>query len=217
MDFSMHPMLDDIELVQVQEIGTYDRRALAEHKPPGMAGSLLQNLGRRPTRLALWGVVSDPDAQSFIEKLDTKFRDGKPVPFSADIVVDSEIQQVVVQNLRIQDLAGKPQRFAYVLTLREFIEPVEPPPPPILVEKQVREQAVERISEQIAQITNNAGTLEVQVDLGEGGDYAGVRVVVQGETSDGEPVSTFSEEQVDGVYRFVGIQVGTYSAKLEIA
>lgn len=122
----MRPMLDDIELAQVQEIGTYDRRALAEHKPPGMSGSLLQNLGRRPTRLALWGVVSDPNAQSFIEKLNTKFRDGKPVPFTADIIADSEIQQMVIQDLRVQDLAGKPQRFAYVLTLREFIKPVEP-------------------------------------------------------------------------------------------
>ena len=122
----MRPMLDDIELVQVQEIGTFDRRALAEHKPPGMSGSLLQNLGRRPTRLSLWGVASDSNAQSFIEKLDTKFRAGKPVPFTADIVADSEIQQMIIQDLRVQDLAGKPQRFAYVLTLREFIKPVEP-------------------------------------------------------------------------------------------
>lgn len=28
--------------------------------------------------------------------------------------------------MKLQDLAGKPERFAYVLTLREFIEPVEP-------------------------------------------------------------------------------------------
>ena len=43
----MRPMLDDIELPQVQEIAAYDRRMLAEHKPPGMDGSLLQNLGRQ--------------------------------------------------------------------------------------------------------------------------------------------------------------------------
>lgn len=39
-----------------RQIATLERRALAEHKPPAMAGSLLQNLGRRPTRLALWGI-----------------------------------------------------------------------------------------------------------------------------------------------------------------
>ena len=45
----MRPMLDDLELPQVQQVVTYERRALAEHKQPGMAGSLFQNMGRRPT------------------------------------------------------------------------------------------------------------------------------------------------------------------------
>lgn len=119
-------MLDDIELPQVQEITTHEQRVLAEHKPPGMAGSLLQNMGRRPTRLILWGVAAGTEAQSLIEKLDDKFRAGEPVPFTADIVADAEIEQMVIDNFRVQDLAGKPQRYAYVLVLREYIEPPEP-------------------------------------------------------------------------------------------
>jgi hypothetical protein len=119
-------MLDDLELPQVQEIATLERRVLAEHKPPGMAGSLLQNLGRRPTRLTLWGVASGPDALSFVEKLDGKFRAAQAVPFSADIVADAAIERMIIDDLRVQELAGRPERYAYVLTLREFIEPVEP-------------------------------------------------------------------------------------------
>lgn len=122
----MRPMLDDLELTQVQEIATLERRVLAEHKPPGMSGSLLQDMGRRPTRLALWGVAAGPEARGFVEDLDEKFRAAAPVPFVADIVADAEIEQVVIEDLRVQDLAGKPERFAYVLTLREFIVPVEP-------------------------------------------------------------------------------------------
>ena len=122
----MRPMLDDLELPQVQEIRTQDRRALAEHRPPGMDGSLLQNLGRSPVRLALWGIASGPDAKTFVEKLDGKFRAGEAVTFTADIVADAEIQKVKIDDLRLQELAGKPDRFAYVLTLRESIEPVEP-------------------------------------------------------------------------------------------
>lgn len=118
-------MLDDLELPQVQEIATLERRVLAEHKPPGMAGSLLQNMGRRPTRLTLWGVATGPEALDFVEKLDGKFRAGQPVPFTADIVAEAQIEQVVIDDLRLQDLAGKPQRYAYVLTLREHIAPVE--------------------------------------------------------------------------------------------
>lgn len=119
-------MLDGLELQLVQEITVLERRVLAEHKPPGMSGSLLQNLGRRPARLALWGVATGAAAQQFVDDLDVKFREGLPLPFTADIVADAELEQVVIEDLRVQDLAGKPERFAYVITLREFIEPAEP-------------------------------------------------------------------------------------------
>lgn len=122
----MRPMLDDLELPQVQEITTYDRRALAEHKPPGMDGSLLQNLGRRPVHLTLWGVKTGTDALEFVETLEEKYRAGQPVPFTADIVADAEIEQMVIDDLQWQEIAGKPDRYSYVLVLREYIEPVEP-------------------------------------------------------------------------------------------
>jgi len=110
----------------VQEIFTNEQRALAEHKPPGMAGSLLQNMGRRPTRLTLWGVASGLEAKDFIEKLDQKFRAGDAVTFISDILADAEIEHMLIDDLRLQELAGKPERFAYVLSLREYIEPIEP-------------------------------------------------------------------------------------------
>jgi hypothetical protein len=122
----MRPMLDDLELPQVQEVRTHDLRALAEHKPPGMSGSLLQNLGRRPTVLLLWGVASGPDARDFIGKLEDKFRAAQPVPFTADIVNEAGIDKVRIADLKLDELAGKPDRFTYILTLREHQEPVEP-------------------------------------------------------------------------------------------
>lgn len=122
----MRPMLDELELPQVQEITTLDRRALAEHKAPGMDGSLLQNLGRRPARLVLGGVATGPEAKNFIDNLFELLQAGNPLPFTADILADAEIEQMVIDDLQYRDLAGKPLRYAYVLTLREFIEPVEP-------------------------------------------------------------------------------------------
>lgn len=122
----MRPMLNDLELPNVQEVATYERRTLAEHKPPGMDGSLLQNLGRRPTRLVLWGVAASPEARDVIEKLDGKFRAGEPMDFTADIVADAALEKIVIDDLKVQELAGKPERFAYVLTLREYIKPVIP-------------------------------------------------------------------------------------------
>lgn len=122
----MRPMIDELELPQVQEINTLDRRALAEHKPPGMQGSLLQNLGRKPTSLVLGGVATGPQARGFIDDLYAKFEAGMPVAFTADIVADAEIEQMLIEDVQYRDLAGKPERFAYVVTLREHIEPVEP-------------------------------------------------------------------------------------------
>jgi hypothetical protein len=122
----IRPMLDDLVLPQVQEITTLDRRALTEHKPPGMAGSLLQNLGRRPLRVVLWGIALGPDAQAFAQKLDDKFRAATPVPFTADIVADARLDLVVIEDLRLKELAGIPLRVSYVLTLSEFIKPVTP-------------------------------------------------------------------------------------------
>lgn len=119
-------MLDDLELPQVQAVTTCDHRYLAEHKPPLMKGSLLQNLGRTPTRLLLWGVTTGSNADDFAQKLDKKFRDAKAVPFTADIVTDSKIDQVLIDDLRLQQLAGKPERYGYVLVLREFIKPAAP-------------------------------------------------------------------------------------------
>jgi hypothetical protein len=122
----MQPMLDDLELPQVQEITTLDHRMLAEQKPPAMSGSLLQNLGRRPLRVELMGVATGPEALRFVEKLDEKFRAGTAFLFTGDIVADAQIEKVVIDDLRVQEEAGKPQRYQYALTLREFIEPVEP-------------------------------------------------------------------------------------------
>jgi hypothetical protein len=125
MAVNMKLKLGDLELPQVQEVTTYDRRALAEHKPPGMAGSLFQNLGRQPTGIILWGVATGPNARKFAENLDGKFRAAKPVPFSTDMIAGAGISQMLITDLRLEDLAGKPNRFSYVLALSEFIKPAK--------------------------------------------------------------------------------------------
>ena len=118
----MRPMLDKFELPLVQEINTLERRVLAEHKPPGMAGSLLQNLGRRPFRVALWGVAAGPDARSMLEELDKKWRVGDPLPFTEDIVADAQLENVVIEDLHASLLRamGISPRLSYEIEKRPF-------------------------------------------------------------------------------------------------
>lgn len=122
----MRPMLAGNELPQVQELTTSDLRALAEHKPPGKDGSLLQNLGRAPTTVVVHGTATDPKALQLVERLKQDLRTGVAAPFVADITTDCAIDAVLVDDLQVCQLAGRPDRYDYVLTLREFIEPVEP-------------------------------------------------------------------------------------------
>lgn len=138
------PMLDDIALPLVREVATHDRRMLSELKPPGMAGSVVQNLGRRPMRVVVSGFATGPDALATVQALDDKFRAAKPVPFVGDIVADANLDLVVIEDLRLEELAGKPERFSYELTLREFIKPVEPAPLSA-IEPDILEDALDRV------------------------------------------------------------------------
>lgn len=141
----IRPMLDDIELPLVREVATHDRRMLSELKPPGMAGSVVQNLGRRPLRVVVSGFATGPDALATVQTLDDKFRAAKPVPFVGDIVADANLDLVLIEDLRLEELAGKPERFRYELTLREFIKPVDPAPDPGL-DLQIETDALDRIN-----------------------------------------------------------------------
>jgi hypothetical protein len=91
-----------------------------------MAGSLFQDLGRRAMRLIISGVATGPNASKVVEDLNKKFKAQKPLPFTADIVAAAKIDQMLIENLFVEELAGKPERFAYVLTLDEYIKPAAP-------------------------------------------------------------------------------------------
>lgn len=121
-------MLAGTELPQVQDLTTADLRAVAEHKAPGKDGSMLQNLGRAPTGVTVAGIASDPGALGLVERLKDDLRTGRPVAFVADITADTVIEQVLIDDVQVRQLAGRPDRYAYAIALREFIEPVEPAP-----------------------------------------------------------------------------------------
>jgi hypothetical protein len=121
-------MVDDLELPNVQEIVTRDHRDLVQHKPPGMDGSRVQNLGRRATFVEVHGVAAGADALAFVERLEERFRTREPAPFTADIVAAARIESYVIDDLQVEEVGGKPARYAYTLVLREHVEPVRAEP-----------------------------------------------------------------------------------------
>jgi hypothetical protein len=120
------PMLGDWEVPHIASIRSAERRAFAELPVPGRAGSVFQDLNAGPVRIAIEGSLYGDEARDdFLAEVRGKFKAGEPVTFVADIVTATEVQYVIVEELRFQESGVRPDQADYFLVLRE-----SPPPPP---------------------------------------------------------------------------------------
>lgn len=119
-------LLDEMELPLAQCIDVEDSQALVRHAVPGLDGDFLQRMGRRAARVAVTGVVTGPESRDGLERLRDKLRGTEPVDFVADIATATRVTRVLVEELDVRELAGRPERFEYAFLLREY----NPPPPP---------------------------------------------------------------------------------------
>ena len=128
------PMLGEIELQQVQQLNIDADQVLTEHSVPALEGNFFQSLGRRGTKIILSGVVSGAESGEGLKKLREQFRSVEPVSFVSDIISATDLDQVLIEDMEVTEVAGKPNRFEYAFTLREFTAPPEQPtePPPVV-------------------------------------------------------------------------------------
>jgi phage baseplate assembly protein W len=117
---TMQPMLNALELPQVQEITITHQQVLAEQEPPGETDNWLQDPRRRQAQFVLRGVLTGQQAGKELTTLWEKYRNAKPIPFVVDITTATEIIQVLVEGMVVRELADKPGCFEYTLTLRAF-------------------------------------------------------------------------------------------------
>lgn len=198
------PMLDDLELQLVQKIETDGDQVFMQHSVPALEGDFLQGLQRRARQITLTGVLTGPEVGEGLKALRDKFRAAEPVPFVADITTATRVDQVLIEEMGVRELAGKPERFEYAFTLREYIpaseviteEPPEPEPP-------------ERPDE-------DTGTLIVEVIV-EGQpnfDHSQTTVTVEGTQEDGTSLSrTLTNRTAENVWEEEKFPPGTYTVK----
>ena len=197
------PMLDGVELEQVQKIESDDAEAVETHGIPALEGDFLQDLGRRAVRVSLNGVMLGPGAADSLKTLREKFRGAKPVPFVSDIATATQVGQVLIEDLGIREIAGTSQRVEYALTLREFIPPPKPqqePPPPI------------------PPVPPSTTTLIVEVIVtGQPAfDFSTVTVEVTGTQDDGTALSRVLTKRTNNVWTDDTMPAGTYTAKAKV-
>jgi hypothetical protein len=123
---AVKPVLGDWEIPRVAVMRTAEARKFAELAVPGRQGSLFQDLNAEPTLVEIAGsLFADEERSEFLTTVREKFRAGEPVTFVADITEATDIQFVVIDSMRFEQRADRPDEVSYHLTLRE-----SPPPPP---------------------------------------------------------------------------------------
>lgn len=174
---SVRPMLGDLELQQVQQVATDGDQVFARHRVPVLEGDFLQGLGRRGGRIVVGGVVSGEGIEERMDGLREAFRAARPVSFVSDIATATRVGEVLIEELEVRELAGKPVRFEYRLVLREYTEPepVTTEPPPEIPPPGLPEEATL--------------VVEVIVEGEPGFDMERVTVTARGTTADGDELT----------------------------
>lgn len=204
------PMLDDVELQQVQKVEAEDEEVLAQHGVPALEGDFLQDLGRRVTRFTLIGVMTGPEAGEKLKTLRLKFRNAEPVTFVADIATATAVGKVLIEEFGVRELAGKPERFEFELTLREFL-----PPPPADTESPPKTPSEPGPIEDPV-VDKSALVVEVIVTDQPGFDFATVAVTVTGEQEDGTPFSRTLVNRNQNVWTEAGMPTGHYTVTASV-
>ncbi|MES1241723.1 MAG: protein-arginine deiminase family protein [Acidobacteriota bacterium] len=196
------PMLDGVELPLAQRIASEDGAVLAQHDVPALEGDFLQDLGRRATRFTLTGVLAGAGAEEGLAKLRDRFHAAEPVPFVSDIGTATKVDKVLIEEMGVRELAGRPARFEYSLTLREYAPPpaVEeeappalPPPPPVP--------------------TTATLVVEVIVEGEPAFDFSRVTVTTSGTGADGAPVTRTLTNRNGNVWTEAGFPPGQHTVQ----
>jgi outer membrane protein OmpA-like peptidoglycan-associated protein len=198
----VRPMLGDLELQQAQQIEVDQDGDFAVHEVPALEGDFDQPLGRRGAAVTLSGVLTGAGVADGLKSLRERFRSAEPVPFAADIATATKLDKVLIEEMGVRELAGRPQRFEYAFRLREFT----PPPPPETTPPPTPPPEPPDV---------DTATLEVEVVV-EGRpdfDFSKVTVTVDGTQSDGTALSRTLTNRTGNVWREEGLPPGQYTAR----
>ena len=122
-------MIGDWELPCIERVELHQARRQVRLGVPGLLGDLHQDLGVESLAVTITGSLSGAETRSgFLEALQEQFRSGDPVPFVADIVESSELEDVVIVSFDVVETDEWVDAVRYRIVVRQYVEPPEPPP-----------------------------------------------------------------------------------------
>jgi hypothetical protein len=126
----VRPVIGGWAVPRIERIETRERRRLARLPVPGLLGDLQQDLGAESLAVEIVGSLQGDEARDdFLESVREQFRAGEPVSFVADITTATELDQVLIEALELEEANEAAGSFRYRIVLREYVEPPEPPAP----------------------------------------------------------------------------------------
>ncbi len=124
----VRPMIGSWQPPRIERIASLEARRLAALPVAGLSGDLHQDLGRGALAVEISGsLVGDEGRDELLKELRAKFLEGEPVDFVADMVKESKLEQVLIEELEFEESVQTPDVFRYRIVLREYTEPPEPP------------------------------------------------------------------------------------------
>jgi hypothetical protein len=100
-------MIGEWEVPRIERIGTVEGRRLARLSVPGLVGDLHHDLGRHSLAVEIVGSLhGDTERDAFLEAVREPFNAGEPLPFVADILTATELEQVLIEGLELPGLLG---------------------------------------------------------------------------------------------------------------
>lgn len=125
-------MIAEYEVPGLTRIGAVESRRLVEIPVPGLPGSYHQDLGHEPLHLRLEGSLYGDDAHdAFLEEIRRLHRKAEPVDFVADVTTATDLEQMLIATLRLDESSRDDGVLTYAITLVQY---TEPPPEPVLDE-----------------------------------------------------------------------------------
>lgn len=237
----MEVRLDDIDLVKrtqasatspLSEVRTvYDvhvdgRRSIVELGIPGSSGNVLQDMGREPISILLKGEVWGPQAKATVTSIREKSDLGDSVSFSSDLLAAASVSRVLVEEFQVDQVAGNPTRYRYLMLLREFKQggevaegkasefgEVAEPPAPVMGEEQETPPDQTGAAEEEVVKQTMIDDIKGRVLDADGNPAPGVRVVVTGPQGD----VMILETDDGGYYQAKDVPEGEYEMDVDAA